>query len=431
MNARANPRGQALILLVFAIIGLIGMVALTVDGGNAYSDRRHAQNAADTAVLAGGRAIIRGEAWKPAALAIANENGFDDSDDSTTTTATMANVEVYRCDEPGAAVDCGLYDIDVEPDAAHYIQVKITSTVNTYFAPVIGIPQVTNVVQAIARALPPGGTANFLGQAVVAFAPNVCQAVKYQGTADTLIRYSGIFSNSDCSDSSFFNNSSSAQLTAPSLCTVGGITYTPGAIDIPSMTSGCAPLGWPPPMVMPNPTCGAQTATQTGTTMSPGNYTGVFPPNTVTDLQSGVYCIHGDFRLNAGQLLRGTEVVFSVEPDAGGLYNGDVVWNGSAQPELTAPSTGDFAGLLVYVPMLDPIDYSRTVRLNGNSDSIMNGTILAPSSQCIVEGTGDLGLVGQVMCYTVELTGTSGITISYNDLMGWNAVTQPTLQLTE
>src|SRR5512143_969605 len=49
---RIAQRGQVLIIFVFAIIGLIGMTGLAIDGGNIYSDRRHAQNAADTAALA-------------------------------------------------------------------------------------------------------------------------------------------------------------------------------------------------------------------------------------------------------------------------------------------------------------------------------------------------------------------------------------------
>ena len=57
MNTKGQ-RGQALIIIAFAIIGLIGMTGLAVDGGMAFSDRRHAQNAADTAAVAGALAKI-------------------------------------------------------------------------------------------------------------------------------------------------------------------------------------------------------------------------------------------------------------------------------------------------------------------------------------------------------------------------------------
>ena len=182
IHARKSEQGQALILIVFAIIGLLGITALTIDGGNAYSDRRHAQNAADTAVLAAARAIIRGESWKPAALSIASANGYVDSDDTIASSSTSANVEVYQCDELDAAVDCGVYDGDPE-----HIQVKITSLVNTYFAPVVGIQNLTNVVQAVAKVIPGDYSEMFDGNAVVGLAPDDCAAVAYQGTADTTI----------------------------------------------------------------------------------------------------------------------------------------------------------------------------------------------------------------------------------------------------
>ncbi len=56
MNAsRINFRekGQAAVLLVLTMVVLLGFTALAIDGGRLYSDRRHAQNAADAAALAG------------------------------------------------------------------------------------------------------------------------------------------------------------------------------------------------------------------------------------------------------------------------------------------------------------------------------------------------------------------------------------------
>ncbi|MEJ2303473.1 MAG: Tad domain-containing protein [Anaerolineales bacterium] len=54
VNNSSSERGQALILLVFAAVALLGFTALAIDGGMVYADRRHAQNAADAASLAGG-----------------------------------------------------------------------------------------------------------------------------------------------------------------------------------------------------------------------------------------------------------------------------------------------------------------------------------------------------------------------------------------
>ncbi|HEX9332631.1 MAG TPA: pilus assembly protein TadG-related protein, partial [Anaerolineales bacterium] len=59
MKPKFQERGQALILIAFAAVGLVGFAALAIDGSRVFSDRRHAQNAADTAVLAAALAKIR------------------------------------------------------------------------------------------------------------------------------------------------------------------------------------------------------------------------------------------------------------------------------------------------------------------------------------------------------------------------------------
>ena len=48
-----KQQGQALIIIAGALIGLMALVALAVDGGNAFAQRRIAQNAVDGAALAG------------------------------------------------------------------------------------------------------------------------------------------------------------------------------------------------------------------------------------------------------------------------------------------------------------------------------------------------------------------------------------------
>ena len=50
---RTSERGQILVLLVLAMIGMLGLTALAVDGGMVYADRRYMQSAADAATLAG------------------------------------------------------------------------------------------------------------------------------------------------------------------------------------------------------------------------------------------------------------------------------------------------------------------------------------------------------------------------------------------
>lgn len=54
---RHSERGQTLIIMVFAMVGLLAILGLAVDGGTVYVERRRMQNAADAAALAGTRQL--------------------------------------------------------------------------------------------------------------------------------------------------------------------------------------------------------------------------------------------------------------------------------------------------------------------------------------------------------------------------------------
>lgn len=159
-----TERGQAIVLIALAIVGLVGFTALAIDGGNAYSDRRHAQNAADTAVLSAALTKVRGNDWQTVGLSLATTNGYDNSNPDQ-------SVTIHSCDTaPGCPAP---YDgSDPSIDSAEYIHVIIESKVDTYFAPVVGIEQVNNTVEAIARAKPPTVAIPFEGSAVVGLNPN-------------------------------------------------------------------------------------------------------------------------------------------------------------------------------------------------------------------------------------------------------------------
>jgi Flp pilus assembly protein TadG len=397
-----SERGQVLVIIAIAMIALVGIASLAIDGSRAYTDRRHAQNAADTAALAAALARVRSDAsWANVGLSRATSNGYNN--DGVTNV-----VEIYN---PPIS---GVYAGNVE-----YVQVLITSHVQTMMGGVVGIETVTNTVQTVVRVSPPVNTEMFLGEAVVGLSPHDCKAIVYNGNANTTVTGGGIFVNSDCSTSAFFNNSASASLTAPSLTAVGGVAYKPGALNVPSIVTGASAYAYPPrELVLPNITCSGN-ATKTGSTLSPGNVSGSFPPGGVTTLESGVYCISGDFRLNAHDTLVGHDVVIY-------MVSGEIRWNGGATVQLDAPDSGPYKGLLIYMPPDNP----GPIILNGNSSSFYTGTILAPGADISVLGTGaSSGLHSQVIGYTVDLTGNADITIHYDDGENWDAPTPPAIEL--
>ena len=403
---RSSERGQVLVIIAFAMFGLIGITGLAIDGSRAYSDRRQAQNAADTAALAAALAYVRTPDgnWTDVGYERAASNGFDDNE-------TSNFVDVYH--PPTVGPYAGNTD---------YVQVIITSHLPTLLGRVIGIEQVTNTVQAVARVDPSVHTELYDGNAVVGLAPHECSAVKFQGNADTKITGGGLFVNSDCDKAAFFNNSSSAALTAPSLTVVGDEVHKDGALNVGTITENAQDQAkaYPPrEYILPNPGC-SDDATANGDTMLPGNWSGTFPPAGVKYLESGVYCVNnGDFKLNASDYLEGHGVFIWVD-------KGEVRWNGGATIKLYAPKTGPYEGLLLYMPITN----SSTVTINGNSGSEYEGSFIAPSAPISILGTGSSnGLNGQIIGYTVDLSGNSGITINYDNSKTWKALTQPSIEL--
>jgi len=132
MRPKVHERGQALVIIALAAVGLFGFSALAIDGSRVFSDRRNAQNAADTAALSAALAKIRQENYVQAALDRAADNGYAIDANSS--------VEVAMCNTLTGVNACqGIPVVDLNSippptveevaraNAANYINVKITS----------------------------------------------------------------------------------------------------------------------------------------------------------------------------------------------------------------------------------------------------------------------------------------------------------------
>jgi len=76
--SKHTESGQALVLLVLGLVGLLGFTAVAIDGGQMYSQQRRAQNTADNAALAAALRATQGLDYVAEALSIADSNGYDD-----------------------------------------------------------------------------------------------------------------------------------------------------------------------------------------------------------------------------------------------------------------------------------------------------------------------------------------------------------------
>lgn len=390
MKHKKFERGQALILLVAGAIGLIAMTGLAIDGGSAFADRRHAQNAADNAALSAALAMVEGEDLYAAAYNVTNANGYDNN-------GTSNVVEVYNPPVSG-------------PYAGNneYVQVIITSHVPTSLAKVIGWNELTNRVEAVARGKPSEKAEMFDGHAVVALDPDACKAMTFQGNADLTVANTGLFVNSDCPTAAFFNQSGAGDLYGPYLQSVGGVQYKSGSIHMGSgITTGAEQYPYPPSW-LPDPSefCDASNTM----TSLPGN-----------SLAPGIYCLTNGLSLNNNHdSISGTDVTIV-------LLGGELRWNGGDM-NISAPTSGPTAGLLIYLPMSNGSD----VTINGNATSSLTGSILAPNSHCKINGTSDnTAFHSQFICRTVDLSGTGDTSIVYNDAENYDATMPPEISIAQ
>ena len=385
------------------------MVALVVDGGNVFLDRRTAQSAADSAALASAVTRIRGEQdWVGAAISSAAVNGYNN--DGVTNI-----VQVYSPPKDGPHAG------DLE-----YLQVIITSHVDTYFAGIVGRDRVTNIVEAVARTKLPEITQLLKGSAIVSLAPgsdcNNKKSFWVHGEATLDITGGGVFVNSNNRDCALFQNGSGSIRIRDnySINVVGGASIQKPQLLTPQVTIGASPISYPPPFFMPKFGCGKEAeVSEDGSSMSAGAWGDEFPPEGVTHLGAGVYCLGNGFRINGN--LEGNNVVFKVD-------RGEVRFSGTADIILNAPNSGNNAGLLIYLPM----DNNSKVVLNGGAGSVIKGTILAPASPIIIKGMdSQRGFHSQIIGYTVEADGNSNVVIVYNDEQNYDAMEMPELQLSE
>lgn len=407
-NARGKPRGQAIILIVLAMVGIMGVVGLVVDGGNAYLDRRNAQNAADSAALAGAVVRVRnaGEDWVGAVMASAAENGYNN--DGVTNT-----IEVYSPPKSGPYAD------NVE-----YLQIIITTHVKTYFANIIGRSEITNVVEAVARTKVAEIKPLLGGAALVSLAPTSdCFREKSfwiheEGTF--AVTGGGIFINSNSENCALIQqgNGSIFMVENDPISIVGGATIQKRRLISPVMTVGVTPINYPPPMFLPEIECN-QEANVNGSNMTPGNWKKPFPPEGVRTLQPGVYCLHDGFFANEETKLNGNGVTFK-------MVKGEFHISGPADLNLYAPQEGEYKGLLLYVPM----DNGRRVVLNADANSKFVGTVLAPASHILFKGSDSrFGFHSQFIGYSIELAGDSNIVIVYDPMQNYNTMIMPEVQL--
>lgn len=465
-------RGQAMVLLALALVGLFGFAGLAIDGGMLYFERRRGQNAADNAALAAAlkkaqsqsAAIVRSEA-----LAVAAQGGYDNN-------ATSNWVTVDENHTIGGQ--------------AKYVRVIIEQVVNTQFIHLVYSGPVRLTVEAVAFGDRPRPLLE--GFAVASLNPGVCNGNDFsaRGGTASIIRDAGLFINAKCSGSSINMEGSGARLgtSVSSLCpdpeqqstcfidarfnivvagTVSGSNTVPcpqvaGSPPNPEVdwwspppTSNCnfapgptqnAPQVDPDPMTVAGVPAKASTldgntvctepARSLGSTnpheLVPGHYVNLdVGSNQDLVLKPGIYCLTGMGTLiNARTLSMGNVIDAQGKTVQGVLIyiqhkDGDFKWSGNgtfntvALNEETCVAYSpacDFAGIAIFKPVGRNTCSNSDVEIEfaGNAQMIVKGLIYAPQSYLVYTGNGDLTMTGQSLVGCVRYAGNGTLDVTYD-----------------
>jgi hypothetical protein len=429
---RAGNRGQVLIIFVFSIIGLLGITGLAIDGGNIFSDRRHAQNAADTASLA---AALNRNSWEknngdcsgtintltntiPAcasgavndALNIAGTNGY-------TGNGSDISVDVYSPPMDGTYNDCSHPNLF---DCHDYIEVVIQDSVNTWFARVLGIGQLHNKVEAVALANYTPTHSVYDGMSLIELGTNAgCGGDFILGGSSTLtLDGGGIYvnsSNSTCALKETNNCATVNLVNGAEIQRVGGF-FTSGCSNTPATTQTSYQYPYPPqsdfvPLLTQPPNCGAShpapTTSGGATTYYPGNYNSALPTGSNVVLSAGVYCVTGAQTQNSDYIDGTAGVFIYIKPGGRFNFNGGTV-------KLRATQTAPYQGFLIYVDSTYTGTQPNCI-INGQAGDEFTGLIYAPWCDVSINGgSSPLGLKAQVVGFTLSISGSATLNWTFD-----------------
>jgi Flp pilus assembly protein TadG len=414
----AEQGGAVAIMAALLMPVLVLGMGLGAETGYQYMTQRNLQNAADLAAHAGGVRLRAGDtkaAIIAAALHVATDSGF------------VASKGTFTLNTPPTK----------GPNVGNTrsVEVLLTRTQPRFFSAIINSNPVLIGARAVATVTATGSAA-----CVLALSPTANQAVSVSGSTDVSLLGCDVASDSNASDA-FWMANSSAKLATNCVYSVGG------AISSSNLQlGGCtAPKENQPVVVDPyanvtepsiNIPCEANTSLSvlTPTYAHPSGVKamricgGLDIKKQVT-FNPGLYIIDGgDLTLNGNGTA--TDAGLTVQGATFFLTgNSTLKLTGNGSVNLQAPTTGPYAGILIFGSRSQT---GLTYAIQGNTGSTTQGAIYAPTSA--ISFTGNSNTTNgctQIIGLTVQFTGNSTLRSSCTTGNARPIETQVMVRITE
>jgi Flp pilus assembly protein TadG len=388
-----DESGATAVFTGVLMVVALGFVGLGVDVGVGYNAKRVAQNAADSAAYSAGVGKMSGAPnVADQARAIAAQYGLAHGTDGV---AVAVNTPPLTGSKAGNG---------------QAVEVVITRPGRRFFSGFFTSGATTIRARAVAVA----GTAG--DACVLALNPTVAASVLDTGTADVNLNGCSLFSNS--SSSSALTMKGGALMSASAIGLVGGYDKSGNStlIGTDGIRTGQSAMADPYANVKePTPSgCNANNNPGGNVTYNPTTFCNGLTINagvTVT-LNPGVYFIdRGALTVNGGATLIGNNVTIVLTSSTGSDY-ATVQINGNADVDVSAPTTGDTAGVAFFQSRKAP---SGTVnKFNGGSTQTIKGAIYFPKQTVSYRGGSNTGTPGctQLLADQIEFTGNSNLAIN-------------------
>ena len=241
----------------------------------------------------------------------------------------------------------------------------------------------------LAGATATGATVTVLGSVIV-LDPKASGALEVTGGAS--VATSGLV-EVDSSSTSALVASGSAQVQAGSIQVVGGVTVSGGASLSPKPATGAKAL--PDPLLsLAAPAAGTSSGSvnlggSSTLTINPGLYTAISVSGSAKlTMNPGIYEIAGGgfSVINSAQVTGSGVTIYNAgskyPTGTGGTY-GAISFSGEAVVKLSAPTTGTYAGIVIFQSR----DNTQELSFGGSAAPDLNGLVYAPAALVSVSGT--------------------------------------------
>lgn len=388
----SDRRGNTAVLFALCLPLLLGFAGLGVEVGYWQFRQRQSQSAADLAAYAGAVSLRNRE---PAAQA-----------------REEAEAEARLHGYDAAA---GTFVANTAPLAGSFrnarsMEVEITQSLPRFFSAIFANEPLTVSVRAVAT------YEDEADACLLALSPDAGAAIDFFGTSTVSLINCEVMSNSIADNAVLLRGGTEVQ--APCINSVGGFALGGGSASY-NLTACAAPRTNLPRardpyahVAPPDIPAGCSNirggGPNRGTVTIDSGASGVKRfcngLNLIGDyvFEPGVYVIDGgDFRIGANASIAGDGVTFYLTDGARARFNG------SAEIDLLAPSTGDYAGLAIFG---DRNDFGVEHTFDGSAGSSITGAIYTPASNINFHGSfsGQDGCM-QLVGYTVEIGGAASI----------------------